>query len=84
MYVDVGSFRLVVRQWEAGGPVQRAVGRAILRDLDIAETLAQLQDRMEGLTLDIPEVWIEESPMRFQRHTIGMPSHWMRLLHTIA
>ena len=46
--------------------------------------LAELQDHIEGLTLGIPDVRIEELPMRLQRHTIGVPSRWMRLLHMIA
>jgi len=60
------------------------VGRAILRDLDVAETLLALQDQVEGLTLGIPDVWIDELPLRFQRHITDVPSQWTRLLRMIA
>jgi len=33
-----------------GVPVGEAIGRVVLHDLDIAETLAVLQDQIEGLT----------------------------------
>jgi len=42
MYADVRSVRPVGRQREASVPVQRAIGRAVLQDLDLAETLAEL------------------------------------------
>lgn len=67
-----------------GGLAQRPIGRVVLQDLDLAETLAELQDHIEGLTLGILDVWIEEFPMRLQHHTIGVLSHWMRLLCMIA
>ena len=51
-------------QHEAGEPAQRNIRRAVLQDLDLVETLAELQDHVEGLTLGIPDVWFEELPMR--------------------
>ena len=42
--------------------VGEVVGRAILNDLDIAETLAVLQDHIEGLTLGIQDVRTDELP----------------------
>ena len=44
-------------------PVQRAIGKAVLRDLDLAEALAEQQDHIECLTLGILDVQIEELPM---------------------
>ena len=64
MYADVGPVQPMGHQREAGGPAQRPVGRVALWDLDLAETLAELQDHIEGLTLGIPDVRIEELPMR--------------------
>lgn len=84
MHANVGIVRPVGHQQGAGGPTQRNIARAVLQDLDLVETLAELQDHIEGLTLGIPDVWIEELPMRLQCHTIGIPSCWMRLLHMIA
>ena len=45
-------------------PVGEAVGRAVLCDLDVANTLAVLQDQIEGLTLSIPDVRTDELPLR--------------------
>ena len=61
-----------------------AVGRAILHDLDVAETLAVLQEQIEGLTLDILDVRTNELPLRLQRHTTGVLSRWVRLLRMIT
>ena len=47
-------------------PAGEAVGRAVLRDLDIVETLAVLQDQIEGLTLGIQDVRTEELPLILQ------------------
>ena len=51
---------------EADVPAERVVGRAFLRDLDLAETLTELQQHIEGLTFRIPDFRIEELPMRLQ------------------
>ena len=64
-YADIGPVRLVVRQRAATAVLAgEAVGRAILRDLDVSETLAVLQDQIEGLTLGIPDVRTNELPLR--------------------
>ena len=68
----------------AAAPAGEAVGRAILRDLDVAETLAALQEHVEGLTLGIPDVRTDELPLRLQRHTTGVPRQWNWLLRMIA
>ena len=83
-YADIGPVRPTVRPRVAAVvPVGEAVGRAILRDLDVFETLAVLQDQIKGLTLGIPDVRTDELPLRLQRHTIGMLSRWTRLLRMI-
>jgi len=64
MHVDVGLVRPMGHQGEVGGLSQRSIGREILRYLDLAETLVELQDHVEGLTLGIPDVQIEESRMQ--------------------
>ena len=84
MHADVGTILPMGHQQVVGAPTGRNIGRAVLQDLDLVKTLAELQDHIEGLTLGILEVWIEQSPMRLQCHTIGVPSCWARLLHMIA
>ena len=80
----MGTVRLVGHQQVAGGPARRNIGRAVLQDLDLAKTSVELQDHIEGLTLGIPDFWIEELPMRLQCHTIGVPSCWVRLFRMIT
>lgn len=47
----------------AAAPGGEVGGRAILRDLNVAETLSALQDQIEGLTLGIPDVRTDELPL---------------------
>lgn len=56
MHADVGIVRPMRHQQEASGPVRRNIGRAVLQDLDLAKTLAELKDHVEGLTLGILDV----------------------------
>ena len=66
-HADVGPVRPVVcLRVPAATPVGEVVGRAILRDLDVAKTLLELQDQVEGLTLGIPDVRTDELPLRLQ------------------
>ena len=62
---------------------ERAVGRAVLQDLDMTETLYELRQHIEGLNFRILDFRIKELPMRLQHHTIGVHNHWMRLLRRI-
>ena len=64
VHVDIGLVRPVVRPRVAPAvPAGEAVGRAAIRDLDVAETLAVLQDQIEGLTLGIQDVRTDELPL---------------------
>ena len=64
-HADVGPVRpAVCRRDPAAAPAGEAVGRAILRDLDVVETLSALQDQIEGLTLGISDVTTDELPLR--------------------
>ena len=66
-HADVGPIRpVVLLRVSAAAPAGEVVGRAILRDLDVAETLSTLQDRVEGLTPGIPDVRTNELPLRLQ------------------
>ncbi len=84
-HADIGPIRpTVCLRALATAPVGEVVGRAILRDLDVVETLSALQEQIEGLTLGILDVRTDELPFRLQRHTTGVPSRWTRLLRMIA
>ena len=82
---DVGPIRPVARpRVPVATRAGEAVGRAILRELNVAETLSALQNQIEGLTLGIPDVRTDELPLMLQRNTTGVPSRWTRLLRMIA
>ena len=82
---DVGPVRTIVRpRVPAATPAGEAVGRAILRDLNVAKTLSALQDQIEGLSLGILDVRTDELPLMLQRQTTGVPSRWTRLLCMIV
>ena len=85
VHTDVGLVWPVARlRVPAAAPAGEAVGRAILRDLDVAKTLTALQGQVEGLTLGFLDVRTDELPLRLQRHTTGVPRRWTRLLCMIA
>lgn len=42
MHENFGTVQPMRHQQEAGGPTWRNVGRAVLQDLDLAETLVEL------------------------------------------
>ena len=84
MRTDVSTVRPMRHEQEAGGSAQINVGRAVLQDLDLVETLAELQDHVERLTLCILDIQIQELPMRLWWYTIGVPSHQIWLLCMIA
>ena len=46
--------------------------------------LTELEEKLEWLTLDIPDTVIDDLPMRYQRHTRGVPGCFSRLLHRVA
>jgi len=84
-YADIGPMWPAVHPWVVADIlVGEAIGRAILRDLDVSKTLAVLQDQIKGLTLDILDVRTDELPLRLQHHTTSVLSRWTRLLCMIA
>ena len=49
---------------EVVGPVQViAVGRDVLRDLDVEEILSEVERHMEGLTQEIDETMADQLPL---------------------
>jgi len=66
-HVDVEPVRPAVRRRDPmAAPAAEAVGRVVLRDLDVVETLSALQDQIEGLTLGVPDVRTDELPLQLQ------------------
>lgn len=52
-------------------PVQVAtIGWDVLHDVNMVETLVEVEHHMEGLTHGIAKTMVEEILMRLQRHTI--------------
>ena len=49
-----------------------------------AEILTDLEHHLECLTLDIPEIDIDEIPLRLQRYMIGVPGPFRRFLCRVA
>jgi hypothetical protein len=84
-FVDIGLVWPAERsRAPAAAPGGEVGGRAILHDLNVAETLSAFQDQIEGLTLGIPDVRTNELPLMLQWHTTGVPRRWTRLLRMIA
>lgn len=47
---------------------------------DVAEALTELKHNLEKLTLDIPYVGIDDPPLYYQRHAMGVPGLISHLL----
>ena len=81
MNVDVGPRRPAhLQPYDRRQPVAAApapVGQS-------AEILSDLEHHLERLTLDIPEMDIDEIPLRLQRYVIGVPGPFRRFLCRVA
>ena len=85
MRADIGPVRPAVRpRSPAAAPAGELARRVVIRDLDDTETLTAVQEQVESLTRGLPDVQIDELPLQLQRHTIGVPRRWTRLLRMIA
>ena len=85
MHADVGPVRPTVRlRSPAATPAGEPARRVVIHDLDDTETLTVVQEQVESLTHGLPDVQIDELPLQLQRHTIGVPRRWTRLLRMIA
>jgi hypothetical protein len=49
-----------------------------------AEDYQVVEQNLEGLTADIPDMTLEEVPRRDQRHTVGVSTSMSRLLRRVA
>jgi hypothetical protein len=43
-----------------------------------------VEQNLEGLTVDIPDISIDEISRRYQRHTVGISGSLSRLIHRVA
>ena len=85
MHADVGPVRRVARpRSPVAAPAAEPARRVVIRDLGDSEILAAVQEQVESLTRGLPDVQIDELPLQLQRHTIGVPRRWTRLLRMIA
>ena len=85
MHADIGPVRPAVRpRLPAAAPAGEPARRVVIRDLDDTKTLTAVQEQVESLTRGLPDVQIDELPLQMQRHTIGVPRRWTRLLRMIA
>ena len=85
MHADVGPVRPVAHPWSpVAAPAAEPARRVVIRDLGDSEILAAVQEQVESLTRGLPDVQIDELPLQLQRHTIGVPRRWTRLLRMIA
>ena len=49
-----------------------------------AETLAELEQDLERLTVGIPETTMDDIPMRLQRFVVAVPGPFRRFLRKVA
>ena len=48
------------------------------------DELTKLEENLDRLTLDIPDVAIDDLPRRFQRHSVVVSGHFSHLLRRVA
>ena len=46
--------------------------------------MGEMEENLERLTLDIPDASIDDLSMRYQRHTVGAPGCFNRLLRRVV
>ena len=81
MNADVGPHRPAhLQPYERRQPVAPAPAQAG----QSAEILTDLEHHLEHLTLDIPEMSIDDIPLRLQRYVIGVPGPFRRFLCRVA
>jgi hypothetical protein len=74
---DVGPYRP-----PGTSPIQRR--GEVATAPQYAEDYQVVEQNLEGLTADIPDMTLEEVPRRDQRHTVGVSASMSRLLHRVA
>ena len=77
LHADVGA----VRPGGASPLDRRAGARFVPQGDDITR---KLEENLERLTLDIPDVDIYDLPTRYQRSMAGVPGRFSRMLRRVA
>jgi hypothetical protein len=75
---DVGPYRP-----PGTSPIQRR-GEVAATAPQYVEDYQVVEQNLEGLTADIPDMTLEEVPRRDQRHTVGVSAAMGRLLRRVA
>jgi hypothetical protein len=78
---DVAPFRP-----PGSSPIQRRgeAGVVVVRDRVAAEDLEEIEHNLEGLTMDIPDITVDELPRRYQCQIVGVSTSIGRLLRRVA
>jgi hypothetical protein len=74
---DVGPYRP-----PSSSPIQRR--GEVPTAPQYTEDYQTVEQNLEGLTADIPDMTLEEVPRRDQRHTVGVSAAMSRLLRRVA
>ena len=48
------------------------------------EEIRYIEEKLEFLTLGIPDMTTDEVPRRYQRHTAGVSGRFSRVVHRVA
>jgi hypothetical protein len=75
---DVGPYRP-----PSTSPIQRR-GEVVVVAPQYVEDYQVVDQNLEGLTADIPDMTLEEVPRRDQRHTVGVSTSMSQLLCRFA
>ena len=76
-HADIGAARL-----GGASPLDRRAGACFVPRGD--DITGELEENLERLTLDIPDVDIDEIPMRYHRSIVGVPDRFSRMLRRVA
>ena len=82
LFVDVGRRRphgvlKKQRQREPGAPV-------LAENVDVAQDLADVEESLDRLLVDIHDVGIDDLPRGLQRHVVGVPAQFHQFLQKLA
>jgi hypothetical protein len=64
-------------------PIHRKGERDVVAGVVIVY-LKEIEQNLEGLTMNIPDATMDELPRHYQRHTVGVSASIGRLLHKVA